>query len=262
MESLIKEVYRSCRRKINEIRVIIFTPGKDRINKPIYFFNHIPKCGGTSLLNILRNWFVIVRDYPPHDGKFPDPEELKKNMEFYITHPVDIKSFKPWQILSGHYHDSPFRLRDRYGDKLNSSRIRLIGFLRDPWEHRLSQYYYAKKRNHNYSWIKNVTLPDFMMGSYHQNYFARALECDETNYEKVLSEYFFIGIVEDYERSVSQLSKKLGRPLINKVPHLNRVERVQATEELGIALDEFKKLNELDYKIYGYVKKRIESENS
>jgi len=206
------------------------------------------------LLNVLRSWFIVVRDYPPHDVKFPDKKELERRMEFYLAHPVDISNFKPWEILVGHFHDSPFLLNQRYSIAQIDTRVRIITFLREPLEHRLSLYFYAKRRNHN--WIKDVGLKQFLNSPYHQNYFARALQCDETNYEKVLSGYYFIGLVEEFENSIRFLASDLKRPFSRKIPHLNRTERMKSPELESIDLDEFKKLNALDYKLYEYAKSR------
>ncbi len=254
VKKALNKLYRYGGRLYAILRAILVTPKEDLVEKPIYVFNHVPKCGGTSLLNIFRNWFVLVRDYPPHDVRFPDPVQLKKEMEYYVTHPVVIMKFNAWHILAGHYHDSPFQLNDRYSQVLKSERIRLIAFLRDPMEHRLSMYHFSKNRNHNYTWIRNVALNDFMIGKYLQNYFARALNCTENDYEQVLEKYFFIGIVEDYNNSLIKLAKKMRRPLPKKVPHLNKTESTSSVMKTDFDVVLFRQLNELDYKIYEYAK--------
>jgi len=253
LKKILKGSYNFFKRQWRILGIRLRTPKVDRLNKSITIFNHIPKCGGTSFTNILSRCFDVVRDYPPHDAKFKDPVELKDRMADYIKHPVELSGLKPWQLLAGHYHDSPFHINERYPKISGNNNVRLITFLRDPLEHRLSMYYYAKKRNHNYSWIRGKTLEDFMKGPYMQNYFARALECNEGNYEQILSNYFFIGILEDYENSIRKLSFKLHRP-IKGGAHLNQTIREASDWKVNFSLEEFRKLNELDYKIYNFAK--------
>jgi len=253
-KGILKRIYQFLIRQTNMLRAIWLTPAAEKKNKPIYIFNHVPKCGGTTLSNIFRSWFVVVRDYPPHDVRFPDPDELKERMSNYQQNPVALVNLKPWHILTGHFHDTGFQLNYRYGKAMANSNVRIISFLRDPLDHRLSLYYYAQRRKHN--WVKNMSVKQFIVTSYHQNYFARALECNETNYEVVLSKYYFIGIVEDFDLSIQLLSRKIGRPNPEMIPHLNKTERKQneLTEDEHV---NFRSLNELDYKMYEFAKKML-----
>ncbi|RLD58552.1 MAG: hypothetical protein DRJ01_12415 [Bacteroidetes bacterium] len=49
------------------------------LNKPIYIFHHIPKCGGTSVRKALAKRFIILSDYRPI------------NDSFYIKNKINIK---------------------------------------------------------------------------------------------------------------------------------------------------------------------------
>lgn len=256
MKKYIKKILFIIRKGYYIIHAIILTPVTEyRFDKPIYIFNHIPKCGGTTILSLLDKWFDVRRDYPPHDVKFPDPILLRIKMENHIANPHNILEFKPWQILAGHYHDKGIHLNQRYRNQVNESRLRLITFLRDPLEHRLSLYYYATKRGHK--WIEGLTLEKFIETPYHRNYFARSLQLDDGNYKKELSKYYFIGIVEEFDNSIMQLSNLIKRPMPRIIPKLNRTERKSGRESIDIVY--FKRLNALDYKIYEYAKQLLAS---
>lgn len=217
---------------------------------PIFVFNHIPKCGGTSLNIVLRKWFHLVRDYPPHDLQFPDPEELEKAQVEFETNPPTIEKLKPFQILAGHYHNPRNRLAIRLKEKSLNEKLKKITFLREPLSHRLSLYKFGVKRGHK--WVNGFSLNDYLKSE--SNFFAKVLECDEENYQEVLNSYFFVGILEENEQSINRLGKLIGRKVLFKIPHVNQTNSNTEMEKLDQEeIEQFKKMNELDYKIYNYI---------
>lgn len=225
---------------------------------PIFVFNHIPKCGGTSLNIVLRNWFHIVRDYPPHDLQYPNPEEWDRVQTLFENKPPIIGNLKPFQILVGHYHNHRNRFSKRISQKTDIDNLKKITFVREPLAHRLSLYKYAKKKGHK--WIDGISLDDYVLSE--TNFLAKTLECNEKNYMDVLDSYFFIGLTEDFQSSISRLAKNINRPTPRQTPFVNRTDSFSELEKLDKqTIKLFKEKNDLDYKVYEYAKSLFEKRN-
>ncbi|HUO84126.1 MAG TPA: hypothetical protein VM534_03340 [Thermoanaerobaculia bacterium] len=208
---------------------------------PVWVFHHIPKCAGTSVRKVLANWFVMVGDY-------------RKGFSLEYPPAVDLSSLRSVHCLAGHFELEGYHLHQRYPAVLQSSRFRVFTFLRDPLDARISDYYYLRKKNQP---LGNVPLREHILRS--KNWFASILSCDETNYEEVLGRYFFIGIVEDLQRSVDLLAKLTGRDFV-RVPNVNSSERDLQQNELSEADRRlFRERNQLDYAIYDYAVRRFRS---
>lgn len=57
---------------------------------PVYVFHHIPKCGGSSINEVLNSWFVTFKDY--RDG-------------YTLNYPekIALNSLRSSHCLSGHF---------------------------------------------------------------------------------------------------------------------------------------------------------------
>lgn len=220
----------------------------------IFLFNHILKSGGTSFSIILRKWFHVAKDYHPHDLDFPDPVILREKQLIFENNVPDLSRLKPFQIIAGHYDFPDNLLSKRFKNSILDKRIKKITFLRDPLLHRLSYYKYGKKRGH--FWIKGMDLHEFLQSEV--NFFANVLECSEENYKEVLESYFFIGITEDYAKSIHLLAEQLGRKVDFDIPHVNRTNSIEELDLLTKEeIENFKSSNKLDYKIYNYGKELL-----
>lgn len=225
-------------------------------SSPIFIFNHIPKCGGTSFNLILRNWFYLKKDYSPHEIIFRDEKRLEEEFEKFENFSPDLKTLKPWVILAGHYHNSRFRLSRRFPDIYENQKVKLITFVRDPLSHHLSMYKFGKKKGHDF--VKGLSLSDYLKKD--SNFLATTLECTLENYKSRIDGYFFAGIVEEYEESLKQLSSKLGKAMVEKIP----IENQTNSNTLYVSLSEeeinlFKESNKLDYLIYDYCLTKLQN---
>ncbi len=207
------------------------------LKEPIYIFHHIPKCGGTSFMYGLRALFYIVKDYKT--------THLSKT----ISKPVDVDKLRHFQCLSGHFHVPGIYLHERYPKALTEKKFKVFTILRDPLQTKISLYYSQIRTNMQ---PKKMNLEEHLL--YEPNWMAARFPCTQENYKEVLDRYFFIGILEQPQASLDKLVALMNKKLI-KLPLENATERDQ--EELNISpeiIEEFKKLNYLDYLIYDYGK--------
>lgn len=219
--------------------------GKD----PIFIYNHVPKCGGTSFKVILNEFFLVISDYPPHEFEFNSELELQENLVKHENNIPNYLELKPYQTMAGHYFYKEIFLSERFRGIYECSRVKLISFLRDPLTHRVSLYSFGVKKGHSY--VQGISIEDFLFKE--KNYFSTILECDINNYKERLDNYFFIGIMEDYEKSVDLLSKKMEMKIGRSIPNINKSDSGKYYALLSDEVKKkFKELNYLDYLIYDY----------
>ncbi|EAZ82440.1 sulfotransferase family 2 domain-containing protein [Algoriphagus machipongonensis] len=216
---------------------------------PIFIFNHIPKCGGTSLVLILGKWFYLRKDYSPLDIKYPNRNDFLDAYENFKNSQPEIFYLKPWEIIVGHYYISEIRLSERFPGIYNNLNVNKITFVRDPLSHHLSLFKFGKERGHNF--VKGMELTDYLHED--SNYMAKSLECTQENYKSIIDSYFFVGIVERYDDSIKVLSKLLGKDQRIDIPNKNTTNSKSLYQNLSKEdIDLFKINNSLDYNIYNY----------
>ncbi|MEO6696005.1 MAG: hypothetical protein ABIO41_12470, partial [Ignavibacteria bacterium] len=204
---------------------------------PCYVFHHLMKCGGTSVKEILQEWFDTKYDY------IEDSDDLYS----FLKHRLKTTNFIGESCIMGHFQFDGIYLHQRYPEILEQEKeFRIFTFIRDPLQFRASLYYYTK----NDVLIKDYTLSEIIMNT--PNLISKMFPCDESNYKEVLDKYFFIGIVEQMQESFDQLAD-----LINKkrlvLPFVNKSEKDSQVSELTPEfIAKFKKQNKLDYLIYDY----------
>jgi len=208
---------------------------------PTYIFHHIPKCGGSSARVALSNWFYTVDDYRPNII-------VDEITDKYLKNRIDITHLKARHCLCGHFQMEGNFLHQRYPEVLmEETRYKIFTFVRDPLEMMISLYYYNRKRG----LYLNITLEEFLI-KHVDNILASVFPCNEENYRQVLSRYFFIGITEYLQESFNCLALILNKKKV-KVPLVNQAERDKQSYEVSPSIiEEFKQINDLDYKIYEY----------
>lgn len=206
---------------------------------------HIPKCGGTSLAHILKQWY---------GNKY-----YKHYFQQYQAKPPKHK-LAPGICIHGHFNNEKgFGVMDYYPEI-----DQFITFVRDPLSIMISNYSFWKRKGranqirrgdlregdvHDYKSINDFFV--FRPISHLFKFMPFDLAFD--NYKDILNKYFiYIGIVEDMQTSIDILADRLGFPAV-EVVHLNKSEYEEA--ELSDAVkDEFIRNNALAFKVYNYIR--------
>jgi len=218
---------------------------RDRLSpkSPVYIFHHIPKCGGTSLNQVLEEWFTVVRDYRMgFTGDYPAKTELSR--------------LRSAHCLCGHFEAEGQLLHQRYPEVWEGDRYRVFSFIRDPLELQLSLFRYAELHNPK----PKRTLEKHL--ARRPNYVASVLSATPENYKEVLDRYFFIGILEQGQESLDVLAQALGKPA-KQLPWSNQTRSPKARKKLPLTrrkITKFREENALDYLIYDYCLERFEAQ--
>jgi hypothetical protein len=151
---------------ISRLKFLKSNPLKNYVKKePIYVFHHINKCGGTSLMYSLREWFFLVKDYK------------NSHLSQKISKPININNFRHFLCLSGHFHFPGIHLHERYPQVWQDSRFRVFTVLRDPLQVRISEYYFKIRTGRL---TKDTSLEEDLLS--HSNFIASRIPCTRKNY--------------------------------------------------------------------------------
>jgi len=236
--------------------------------EPAFVFHHIPKCGGTSFVSLLYEWFAVLSDYE---------DEYHSELAFRIAQ-VDTRFLNAGTILSGHWNQAGSKLPERYPEFLTNPRFHVATFLREPLDLQISLFHYTLGREPGRELQDEEfgSLRSFVMSN--KNYIAQQLSCHAGNIEETLERYWFIGFVDRFDDSVSEfceavklvlaqaprtmMAERLSRR-IQKVPKLGSAEQNRATRDRSADLlseedrAAFRERNALDYLLYEKARERF-----
>ncbi|WP_396621487.1 hypothetical protein [Marinobacter sp. W-8] len=203
---------------------------------------HLPKCGGSSLTSVLKDWFGdFYREHYYRPGVMP--EKLK---------------LSPGLCIHGHFvPERKVSVKDYYPEA-----SQFITFVRDPLKSVESLYYFNLKRskirkekgldnNYDRFMTKFPDVDHFVSNAKFWMLDQLPFEVNKENYKKVISEFVYIGVVEEYERSLAGLSDALGKKMPELVPHKNKGEIRKPTSHL--VAQEFRERHQLEYMFYSEV---------
>ena len=187
------------------------------------FSIHIPKCAGTSFLDVLRSWFGTGLLLHYHDEKRDRPPK-----KYRLHRGVIDRRYRPGLCVHGHFNAGRGNGVLDYYPKAQQ----LITIIRDPFDIHLSNYFYAMRESkvgrgfHSGKPHQMVTeqwsLTDYLREnpvSFVSDFFPPQMTIE--NYRQLIDEKFlYIGITEDLQGSLDRLAAILGYPRI-PVPEKN-----------------------------------------
>lgn len=178
-------------------------------SKPL-LFQHIPKCAGTSLLNVFRFWFGDRLWTHYYDNKLNEPPKILPESE--------LAGEGGWaRCLFGHFSRGRGTGVEDYYPHVGQ----IITVIRDPFDHAVSSYFFAKSRASGGKpnllgraiLERELSLESYLeeFGCYYGDFLP--LDLSKANYRNLLRDRFlFIGLTERLEDTVGSLASILGKP--------------------------------------------------
>lgn len=216
--------------------------------KPFLCFIHIERSGGTTLHHMLRENFPLsYYNISPRSGELSKYGlEIKKHHFKRL-----IKNVANINGMGGHN----LRAYNNYKD-VCSRPIHYITFLRDPVKRCLSHYnfhiirkgikwsideYMERKEYQNFQTTKIAGIPDF-----------------ERAKEIITNKFYFIGLTEEYDKSMAIFNKKYNLQENYKKKNALTNNGLLKYEDLNNSQKEkITSINNLDYQLYDFVKNNI-----
>lgn len=214
---------------------------------------HIRKCAGTTFKQGLFEYFNerVLIDYGDEIGSSWPGSVAKRRVRLLEAKQKEPQILQDYDFIHGHFY------RTKY-DFLNVKK-RYITFMRDPVQRLLSNYFYIKRHpgRKNLDGIivheKGYSLAEFAAHPDNQNQQYQYLQSAD------LTEFDFVGLVEEYPSSIQKLNAVLGIdvPVIERV-NVNADAASQYDVD-GKTLDIIKQNNKIDQALYDLALARFHS---
>ena len=215
---------------------------------------HIRKCAGTTFRECLTQYFGdnVLFDYGDEIGSSWPSTVAKRRIRLEQAIQKKDEITEAFKVVHGHF------FRTKY-DFLDAPKT-YITFLRDPVQRVLSNYYYLKRnfdRRNPDAFVVNslgFSIAEFARYSDNRNLQSQYIQATS------LDDFEFVGIVEQYEKSIAHLNCTLGCKLpITESLNTN----ITVVEDGGYMVDEktrsiIENCNRDDLRLYDIARTRIE----
>lgn len=214
--------------------------------KDIIIFPHIPKTGGVSLRVQIEQGIAgnrLLDDIEDFPLIINDDNQQKSNKESFDDENNSI------DIVYGHFK------ADKYKFIEQTREVKLICFLRDPVERTISHYYHWKKIIDQKIPVNqifdpylfklmqsgNLSLVEFSNSDSIKKFYESYLG------KQKITDFSFIGITEEFEKSVFMINEKIGTKFIYRKENVNNLKNF---DEINSCYDELVSSNEENYHYY------------
>ncbi|OLS34054.1 sulfotransferase family 2 domain-containing protein [Bacillus sp. MRMR6] len=214
------------------------------INDKLTVFMHIPKTGGTTLSEILRQQYVF--------GEIFDHDSLggimKKADQLTIEEKRNIKA------VAGHYF---YGVHEQFKKSCT-----YFTMLREPIDRVLSSYYFLRNYK-GYERVKNMSLREFVLNEPEAKNLQTLMICGQKlhpNLEKAkenLKTFKVVGITELFNESLFLIKKEYGWNNIHYDKRNITKKRLRKQEVPASVIDLIKQYNQLDLELYEFAKQLI-----
>jgi hypothetical protein len=174
---------------------------------------HIPKSGGTSFGRLLQAAFGprMLHDYGDHVGFNSPEEDVRRAARIAQARARRDELLRDYDVIHGHY------TAGKYAGLFPSADF--VAFFREPYQQTMSQYEYI---------LRHPEIDNPAVKLFHELRATRAeLVARGGNQQAVylgtmgLDEFAVVGLMEQYERSVTLFEAVLGRTLPREVARWN-----------------------------------------
>lgn len=215
-------------------------------SKTFPVFVHIERAGGTTLHYILQGcipgylglhpWYYWTNEY---ENGFR-VQELKV-----------LLKIAPWVRGIGGHTVKPYY---EYENIIGKS-VAYVTFIRDPVARYISHYNYQKKCM-NINWTMQSFIAEKRFSNF-QTVRIAGKPCLDTAIKILEKKFTFVGLIEDYVKSVQKMCSTLSIPCPTKESVLKKNSVKSHYEHNEKTLRKIKKENSLDIRLYNYVVKNI-----
>jgi hypothetical protein len=241
--------------------------------KTLWGFEHIPKTGGSSLVDLLQERLAPYHNIVPKTYHVASPDFRALRMQAvqeFIDLQASLPATEKFRSFSGHlFRNNLDRIRMAIPD------VRLFAFLRDPVARAVSDYRYCltpAHPTHVEFTAKYPTLRDYVADQRNQNVMTKMLAPHNPGlygngvpmtpaevFEAVLPYFEFIGAQERYEESVEIAMAVMGLDRADSSKRLNVTaetprNRVDVDNQL---IAQIRAANALDVALYDEVDRRL-----
>jgi hypothetical protein len=247
------------------------------LNAERLVFLHLPKCGGTTLHNMLVDWYGPANMHPER---------------FNGLYQSSVQDLASKTLFSGHY--------DYYSTQLVPGNPRLITFLRDPRSRLVSLYHFHRSHREDHIEKHGLKLARWANAYDIDEYFANPevrahpginntitrnlssqplvgpnsvdVNLNETPIEVLreqatanLARFDFVGFIEDYDASIARLTKILNRPIPKTIerarnfatldetsPHMKKIDKQEPSAKTHALMSDLVHEDEI---VYQFAKK-------
>jgi hypothetical protein len=244
---------------IRDLYLILQYPKPQKV-----LFDHLPKCGGTTVWKYLTSHYRHRKIYPITTG---DPQ-------------YSVEAFKLLPEVTRHSYDLVLgHLDNEMVDYVHPDSITLT-ILRDPVERIISHYYYVRREVNNYLHDivtrNNMTLEEYVTSGisgelrnwYVSHFLGMPFSEAESRpewsvaeaYTFVKERYQVIGFLDDLETAMNNLGSKAGYRNRYENTYLNKASNRPGKDEIEpTVLEAIRQVNYLDVELYGRLKNDYEN---